>query len=315
MNSIPAITKNLLIINVLCFLGQMAAEAQGLDLTHLFGLHFFLANDFRWYQLMTYMFLHGGLGHLFFNMFAVWMFGRTIEFSMSSKRFLVYYLVCGIGAGLTQELVQYIHYLILGLHHYDQISMGLGNVIPVGEYLNQWTTIGASGAVYGILLAFGMTYPNERIFIFPIPIPIMAKYFVIGYAAIELFEALGRPGDGIAHFAHLGGMLFGLLLILYWRNGGRNRRKNNFSDFYNRNGGSDHFRNWFGQRFQKKDKPRFTIHRDERFGQEMAYRKKNKEEEEEMDHILDKIRKNGYEALSPEEKQRLFDFSKKGNTP
>ena len=142
---------------------------------------------FRIWQLLTYMFMHGSWSHIFFNMFALWMFGYVLENYWGSRRFLFYYLVCGIGAGLC-------------------------NLIVPG-----WTiTVGASGAVYGILLAFGMMFPNERIYLYFI-MPIKAKWFVIGYAAIELLDGLFMTSDGIAHFAHLGGMLVGLILILYWR--------------------------------------------------------------------------------------------------
>ena len=215
MNNLPAVTKNLLIINVLCFFGNIVARRYGVDLNDMLGLHFFLASDFKLYQLVTYMFMHADFQHIFFNMFAVWMFGRTLEQVLGPKRFLTYYMVCGIGAGLVQELVQYIQFATV-LSQYDSVNTGI-SIIPMHEYLNLMTTVGASGAVYGILLAFGMSFPNSQMFVFPIPFPIKAKYFVIGYALIELVSGLGASGDGIAHFAHLGGMIFGFVLILYWR--------------------------------------------------------------------------------------------------
>lgn len=225
MNNLPTVTKNLLIINVLCFLGCLAAERNGVDLNDLLGLHFFLASDFKLYQLISYMFMHANFQHLFFNMFAVWMFGRTLEQVLGSKRFLTYYMVCGIGAGLVQELVQYVVYATQ-LSHYDSVSTGL-SIIPMREYLNLMTTVGASGAVYGILLAFGMTFPESRMFVFPLPFPIKAKFFVIGYAVIELLSGLGSSSDGVAHFAHLGGMIFGFLLIMYWK-----KKNNNHGQLY-----------------------------------------------------------------------------------
>ena len=224
MNNLPTITKNLLIINVLCFLGALAARKHGVDLNDILGLHFFLASDFKPFQLVTYMFMHADWQHIFFNMFAVWMFGRTLEMVMGPKHFLTYYMVCGIGSGLVQEVIQYLEYTIQ-LSHYDGVNTGVA-VIPMAEYLNLMTTVGASGAVYGILLAFGMLFPNSQMFVFPLPFPIKAKFFVIGYALIELFAGLGSSGDGIAHFAHLGGMIFGLVLILYWR------KKNNNGQLY-----------------------------------------------------------------------------------
>lgn len=219
MNNLPTITKNLLIINVLCFLGIIVARKYGIDVENLLGLHFFLASDFNLGQLFSYMFMHANFQHIFFNMFAVWMFGRVLEQVWGPKRFLTYYLVCGIGAGLIQELVQYIEYATVW-SNYQNVDTGTG-IIPMELFLNELTTVGASGAVYGILLAFGMLFPNSQMFVFPIPVPIKAKYFVIGYAVIEFFLGVAG-GDGVAHFAHLGGMLFGLGLIIYWKkkNGG-----------------------------------------------------------------------------------------------
>ena len=216
MNNIPSITKNLLIINVLAFFATWVFEKQGLDLTATFGLHFFMAKDFSFYQLVTYLFMHGSFMHLFFNMFAVWMFGTVMERVWGPKRFLIYYLVCGIGAGIIQEGVQYINYANENLAAYDFVMTSSGR-ITTEAYLNLWTTVGASGAVYAILLAFGMTFPNERMFIIPFPFPIKAKWLIGGYIVIEVWSALNTPGDGIAHMAHLGGMLFGFLLIRYWR--------------------------------------------------------------------------------------------------
>lgn len=224
MNSIPTVTKNLLIINVLCFFGGVVAMKYGIDLNDLLGLHFFMASDFNPAQLITYMFMHGGFQHIFFNMFALWMFGRTLEQVWGPKRFLSYYMVCGIGAGLVQELVQYIQY-VTELSQYDSVNTGIA-VIPMAEYLNLMTTVGASGAIYGILLAFGMLFPNSQMFVFPIPFPVKAKYFVMGYAALEIFLGLGASTDGVAYFAHLGGMIFGFILIMYWR------KKNNNGQFY-----------------------------------------------------------------------------------
>ena len=220
MNNLPPVTKNLLIINILCFFGYQVAKKYGIDLNDMLGLHFFLASDFNLAQLVTYMFMHANFQHIFFNMFAVWMFGRTLEHVLGSKRFLTYYMVCGIGAGLVQELVQYVQYA-MELSHYENVNTGLA-IIPMAEFLNMMTTVGASGAVYGILLAFGMLFPESRMFVFPLPFPIKAKFFVIGYAVIELFSGFGSSGDGVAHFAHLGGMIFGFLLIIYWRKKNRN---------------------------------------------------------------------------------------------
>ena len=219
MNNLPTVTKNLLIINLLCFLGTIVARRYGIDVENMLGLHFFLASDFNLAQFFTYMFMHANFSHIFFNMFAVWMFGRVLEQVWGPKRFLTYYLVCGIGAGVIQELVQFIEYTMVW-SNYESVNTGL-DIIPMSVFLNELTTVGASGAVYGILLAFGMLFPTSQMFVFPIPVPIKAKYFVIGYAALELVLGI-TGGDGVAHFAHLGGMLFGLIFIIYWRkkNGG-----------------------------------------------------------------------------------------------
>ena len=195
MNSIPVVTKNILIINVLCFFGSVVATKYGINLNDLLGLHFFLASDFNPAQLITYMFMHANFQHIFFNMFAVWMFGRTLELVWGPKRFLFYYILCGIGAGLVQEGVQYIQYAT-ELVNYEGVNTGIA-VIPMAEYLNLMTTVGASGAVYAILLAFGMLFPNSQMFVFPIPFPIKAKYFVMGYAALEIYLGFGSSADGI----------------------------------------------------------------------------------------------------------------------
>ncbi len=184
---LPTVVKNLLIINVIVFLATMVLERYGyVNITSMCALNSIPTGRFRIWQLITYMFMHANVEHIFFNMFALWMFGYVLENFWGSRRFLFYYLVCGVGAGLCNLLIP-----------------GWG------------ITVGASGAVYGILLAFGMTFPNERIYLYFL-MPVKAKWFVIGYAAIELMEGFFRA-DGVAHFAHLGGMLFGLLLILYWR--------------------------------------------------------------------------------------------------
>ena len=215
---LPTVVKNLLIINVLFFLATIAAQSVfRIDLADYLGLHYIGASDFQPFQLVTYMFMHGSFAHLFFNMFALWMFGNTLENIWGPNRFLLFYFVCGIGAGLVQELVQYIQYATT-LQAYTSVNMH-GHIIPMGEYLNLLTTVGASGAVYGILLAFGMMFPNSTLYIY-FAIPIKAKWFVLIYGVIELFSGLGGAADGVAHFAHLGGMLFGLILILYWKKKG-----------------------------------------------------------------------------------------------
>ena len=302
MNNLPTITKHLLIINVLVFAFTWLLPSW--QINELFGLHFFLASEFHVYQLFTYMFLHGGFTHLFFNMFALWMFGRVMENVWGPRKFLFYYLVCGIGAGIMQELAQLGTYFVEGLYAYDQVNTGTA-IITTGQFLNLWNTVGASGAIYGILLAFGMTFPNERIFIFPIPIPIKAKWFVVGYAALELFSSISSSMDGVAHVAHLGGMLFGLLLILYWR-----RHPGSDARFSQSRGQEffDRMKSAFEQR--KAQRPSSTTRRPTPHETDMEYNARKQQRQAEVDAILDKIRKSGYDSLTKAEKQRLFDASK-----
>lgn len=304
MNNIPTITKNLLIVNVVVFLATYLFRTMGVDLNNVLGLHFFLAPDFHIYQLFTYMFAHGGFSHIFFNMFALWMFGCIVERTWGPKKFLTYYIVCGVGAGLFQELAQFYFIASEQLPHFTLAqTMKVANANAA--FLNLWTTVGASGAVYGILLAFGMLYPEERIFIFPLPVPIKAKWFVMGYAAIELFMAYSSTGDGVAHLAHLGGMVFGFFLIRYWRRHPDIR--------YSRRSGQQFFdsmRASWERRTGRKDRGGvFTNSANTRHESDWDYNARRKAEQERMDEILDKIRRNGYESLTREDKQQLFDAS------
>lgn len=205
LKNIPPITRNLLFINIILFMVQQVISTRYGDvLTELFGLHFVLAPAFRIYQPLTYMFLHASWSHVLLNMFSLWMFGRIIEQTMGQKRFIIYYLICGVGAAFCQELWQFGEYYFSGMAHYDTANVN-GVIMPMSSLLDQWVTIGASGACYGVLLAFGLTFPNERIMLLFPPIPMKAKYFVIGYAAIEAYSAFTSNGN-VAHFAHLGGM-------------------------------------------------------------------------------------------------------------
>lgn len=281
---LPPVVKNLLIINVIFYLATWAAQSVWrIDLSDYLGLHYIGASDFRSYQFVTYMFMHGGFAHLFFNMFALWMFGNSIENVWGPKRFLIFYFVCGIGAGLTQELVQYIQ--LADIHMYQNVNIG-SRIIPVEEYLNMLTTVGASGAVYGILLAFGMMWPDSRIYIY-FAIPIKAKWFVIIYGLIELFSGFSSV-DNVAHFAHVGGMIFGLGLILYWR--------------------------YQSGTWNPRFKIRFNKNKDFSNGRPMSdwdYNKERADDERRTDEILDKISKGGYDSLTKEEKDFLFRQSKK----
>lgn len=313
MRTIPTVTKNLLLINAIAFVASMVIPG----INDVGGLHFFLAKDFHLYQLVTYMFLHAGFMHILFNMFALWMFGCVIENVWGPKKFLFYYLSCGIGAGLIQEIAQFVQfYVVLSSGNPDVAAMQLisdsftGLPEPIALQLNAWTTIGASGAVYAILLAFGMTFPNERIFIFPLPMPIKAKWFVMFYAALSLFNTLSSPGDGVAHAAHLGGMIFGFLMIRYWnshpdarydRSSGRQffeNLKRNFDS--HRSGGTRSKGKWGEDGQAGNDRARED---------DWEYNARKKANQEEVDRILDKIRKSGYDSLTKEEKKKLFDSS------
>jgi len=245
---LPPVVKNILIINGLFYLGTLTFQsAFKIDLTDILGMHYFASENFKPFQIVTYMFMHGSFGHIFFNMFAVWMFGNVLESFWGPKKFLTYYMITGIGAILIQMLITYIQLhpiqQAISIFSNDQ-SQNNFNIaanqmnffftdqnfadfnshrISAMEFLEtglrnrvNTTTIGASGAVFGVLLAFGMMFPNSLIYVY-FAIPIKAKWFVIIYGAIELYTGiLNNPSDNVAHFAHLGGMLFGLILIMYW---------------------------------------------------------------------------------------------------
>lgn len=232
----PPVVLNLIIINALMLLITELFKDK-IDLYHLLGLHFFSSQWFESWQFVTYMFMHGGFYHLLFNMFALWMFGIVLEQVWGAKRFLTFYLVTGIGAGLIQLLVAYfrINSFEAALTT-EQINAvyntapdlwndalvktqeAANNMVALYRAVNT-PTVGASGSVFGILLAFGMLFPNTLIYVF-FAIPIKAKYFVMIYGVLELYYGVAGTSDGIAHFAHLGGMLFGYILIRYWKKKG-----------------------------------------------------------------------------------------------
>lgn len=250
-NQITPAVKNLLIVNLILWLATVVFErfAPAVNLIELLGLHYWSADNFYFWQPLTYMFMHGGFDHLFFNMFALYMFGSTLEYSWGTKRFLIYYLVAGIGAALVQELVWTLEYQpmlsavaaaaeqgsaagILGyeetirhfLHfNYPLENAGQSELIRINELLSAslpatLTTIGASGSIFGLLFAYGWLFPEAKVFFIFVPIPIPSRIFVAIYAFIELFMGVANFSfDNVAHFAHLGGMLFGWLLLLYWR--------------------------------------------------------------------------------------------------
>jgi len=231
INAIPPVVKNLIIINVLMLFASFVLEMRGIDLNSILGLHYFASSEFRPFQLVTHLFMHAGIAHLFFNMFALWMFGRVLESVWGPKRFFIYYFVTGLGAAALHTFVNYLEFQhVASQMSPDSVKMVLSQG---AELLSQGKnyadadagklnlilnipTVGASGAVFGILLGFGMLFPNTQLMLLFPPIPIKAKYFVMGYGAIELFSGIANPGSNIAHFAHLGGMLFGFIMIKFW---------------------------------------------------------------------------------------------------
>jgi membrane associated rhomboid family serine protease len=230
---LPPVVKNIIMINALMLLASYAATSVfGIDLNSLFGLYFPKSERFMPVQIITHMFMHGGIGHLFFNMYALYIFGQVLENVWGPKRFFIYYMVCGIGAAFVHESVILFQYnklmniispeqlrLVLdeGTAYFSQGKVFTDETMKSLQMLLNVPTVGASGAVFGILLAFGVLFPNTQLMLLIPPIPIRAKYFVLIYGAIELYLAFTQPGSNIAHAAHLGGMLFGYLLIRYWR--------------------------------------------------------------------------------------------------
>jgi len=231
-SQLPEVVKNLLIINILFFVATISLDSYGIDFVKWFGLHQFQSSDFMPHQLITHFFMHANFTHLLFNMFALWMFGKILENVWGAKRFLTYYMITGIGAafihlGVSQYeiwnlqsqlnpndlsiLLENGKSLLEGNQNYTHPSMG-----KLNQLINT-PTVGASGAVFGILLAFGMLFPNTLLYIY-FAIPVKAKYFVIVYGILELYAGLSNnPADNVAHFAHLGGMLFGFILLKYWQ--------------------------------------------------------------------------------------------------
>lgn len=259
--NLPPVIKNLLILNILFFAADNVLPMMGINMTQWLALHNIQSPYFRPFQFVTHMFMHGGLMHIFFNMFALVMFGRMLELVWGPKRFLIYYFVTGLGAAALHSAVNYMH--LAGMqdaivafnntpspevfmnyireylpnasaqvndfistystqpNNSQHIAYAIGIMHKVYEINLNIPTVGASGAVFGVLLAFGMLFPNTQLMLLFPPIPIRAKYLVIIYGAIELFAAvIPQPGDNVAHFAHLGGMIFGFFLIRFWNSRG-----------------------------------------------------------------------------------------------
>ena len=259
----PVLKNLLIINILMFLITWLAQGAFGVDLTRILGLHYWKSEYFRPYQIVTHMFMHGGFMHIFLNMFMLWMFGRVLEQVWTGKRFLFYYLFTGLGAAALHLLVTHIEMSSLlrdaaafsNTPNPELFNTFLSQHIPnrspqIYDFLTEWSdhpgdagyasqaigyinsfvtakmnipTIGASGAVYGVLLAFGMIFPNMPLVLIFFPFfPIKAKYMVIGMGALELIHGLSMPGSNIAHFAHLGGMLFGYILIRFWKTSSNN---------------------------------------------------------------------------------------------
>jgi len=232
-SALPPVTRNIIVINALLWIASALMSAR-LDMTAMFGLHYPASPAFKLYQIVTYMFMHANFAHVFFNMFAVYMFGAVLEMRVwGSRRFLTYYLVTGVGAALINLLVVYLRVSSIEAQLSPELVEmvrveGAGVIADGKNYTNHLLgslnvllnapTVGASGAVFGILLAFGMLFPNVEMYIMFIPVPVKAKYMVAGYGVIELFAGIANFSfDNVAHFAHLGGMLFGIILVLLWK--------------------------------------------------------------------------------------------------
>ncbi len=230
---LPPVVKNIIMLNILMILAYYAARSVfGVDLNSILGLYFPKSEQFKPVQIITHMFMHGGFMHIFFNMYALFIFGPILENVWGPKRFLTFYLVCGLGAAFTHETVIFFQYnhlvnsmspdnlqavLSEGTAYFRQGKVFTETSMQSLQLLLNTPTVGASGAIFGVLLAFGVLFPNTQLFLLFPPMPIRAKYLVIGYGALELILAVTQPGSNIAHAAHLGGMLFGYILIKYWR--------------------------------------------------------------------------------------------------
>ena len=221
---LPVVTKNIIIINVIMYLATLAFETVNIDLVKLFGLHYYLADDFKPHQFITYIFMHGGFSHILFNMLGVYIFGQVLEQVWGPKRYLIFYILTGLGAALAQYIIMHFEISdVLDIVNQDINSINLETsqrtelINQKYEYLNKHVIIGASGSLFGLLGGFGMLFPNRELYLYFF-IPIKAKWLVILYGGFEIFSGLqNNPTDNVAHFAHIGGLLVGIALVLFWR--------------------------------------------------------------------------------------------------
>jgi membrane associated rhomboid family serine protease len=233
LERIPLITKNILIINVLLFIATQAIPS----LDYYFSGYPFMSESFKFWQVITHMFMHGNLSHIFMNMFGVFMFGSILEKYWGPKKFLNFYLLCGLGAFALHQTINYFEYQkLMATLPKDLIKEvlrdGHAAAMQHKNYINpsmaalntsiNGGVVGASGCVFGLLIGYGVMFPNQELMMLFLPIPIKAKYFVLGYGVIELFFAFqNRPDDNVAHFAHIGGMLIGFIILKIWQSQGK----------------------------------------------------------------------------------------------
>ena len=221
---LPVVTKNIIIINVIMYLATLVFETVNIDLVKLFGLHYYLADDFKPHQFITYIFMHGGFSHILFNMLGVYIFGQVLEQVWGPKRYLIFYILTGLGAALAQYIIMHFEITeVLDIFNQHINSRNLDTsqraefINQKYEYLNKHVIIGASGSLFGLLGGFGMLFPNRELYLYFF-IPIKAKWLVILYGGFEIFSGLqNNPTDKVAHFAHIGGLLVGIALVLFWR--------------------------------------------------------------------------------------------------
>lgn len=309
-SAMPPATKNLILINVIIWLVEVIIPRFGNQLLNHTALHFCGSDLFNPIQLVTYMFLHDpdSIWHILFNMFTLWMFGRILEQTWGTRRFLIFYLVCGVGAAITQEVVWQLCWLHdyasaiapqngLTVAHMQEVirdAMASGDTAflhAAAQYKAMLLTVGASGAIFGLLLGFAFTFPDMPLYLFFIPIPIKAKYMVLGYGILEFFLGISGAQSTVAHFAHLGGLIFGFLLIMWWRYSGRlipllrvgktGSRKNS------------------GGRRMRADFDLGSIDT------------RKLEDRRRLNELLDKIRLSGYASLSKEERDELRTLSER----
>lgn len=297
MRMTPAV-KVILIINIVLYIFAYwvspVIPLNGRDdwFLNFNALHPIGSPGFAIYQYLTYMFMHGGWWHLFFNMWSLMIFGNAVEQQIGTRRFWLYYLLCGVGAALVNQLITWM------------------------DIINPAQLVGASGAIYGVMAAAAFFFPNAKLFIIPIPFPIKLKYLVGFYTLVEMYMGITSI-DGVAHFAHLGGILVGAIILFIWKMQDKQRSQRNYYHYSSSTNGShydkdegfwDKMKKGFGGK--RTPKMRVTNVRETNYA-DHQYNAQKRQDNEEIDRILDKIRKNGYQNLSESEKATLFNASKK----